>query len=30
MQCQIDKNSESDVQEPLSIDTQDETVGIKK
>ena len=27
---EIDKNSESDVQEPLSIDTQDETVGITK
>ena len=27
---EIDKNSESDVQEPLSIDTQDETVGIVK
>ena len=25
---EIDKNSKSDVQEPLSIDTQDETVGI--
>ena len=27
---EIDKNSESDVQEPLSLDTQDETVGIIK
>lgn len=27
---EIVKNSESDVQEPLSIDTQDETVGITK
>ena len=27
---EIDKNNESDVQEPLSIDTQDETVGIIK